>query len=89
MVDPYAILGISRDASQDDVKRAYRKAALNCHPDKVPPELKETAEAEFKIVSEAYEILRDPQTRNNYDRYGMEGLKGSNGNGLGGGWWMG
>ncbi|KAJ3209701.1 DnaJ sub B member 6 [Dinochytrium kinnereticum] len=72
----YNILGINRDASQEDIKKAYKRAALNCHPDKVPMELREQAEAEFKLVSEAYEVLRDPRMRNIYDRHGVDGLKG-------------
>ena len=66
--DFYATLEIARDASADDLKRAYRKLAMQCHPDRNPGDAK--AEAKFKDVSEAYEILKDDQKRAAYDRYG-------------------
>jgi molecular chaperone DnaJ len=73
--DYYEILGVSRDASEDEIKKNYRKIAMQFHPDK-NPENKE-AEERFKIASEAYEVLRDPEKRQIYDRYGIEGLKGT------------
>jgi molecular chaperone DnaJ len=72
----YKLLGISRDASEGEVKKAYRKLAMEYHPDRNPsPE----AEAKFKEITEAYEVLRDPQKRAVYDRYGKAGLGGSAG----------
>ncbi|CAG9764000.1 unnamed protein product [Ceutorhynchus assimilis] len=71
--DYYAILGIPKGASDDEIKKAYRKLALQFHPDKnKAPE----AEAKFKDVAEAYEVLSDKRKRDIYDKYGEEGLKG-------------
>ncbi|NXT79953.1 DNJB8 protein, partial [Zapornia atra] len=67
MVDYYKVLGLQRSASQDDVKKSYRKLALKWHPDKNPSN-KEEAEEKFKAVAEAYEVLSDPQKRSLYDR---------------------
>lgn len=78
MVDYYAILIIPRNASTDDIKKAYRKLALKWHPDK-NPDKKEEAERRFKEISEAYEVLSDDKKRKVYDRYGKEGLNGSAG----------
>lgn len=78
--DYYKILGIGRSASDDDIKKAYRKLALRYHPDKNhAPD----AEEKFKEVSEAYEVLSDREKRDIYDKYGEEGLKGSSGGGPG------
>jgi molecular chaperone DnaJ len=72
----YSLLGISRDASEAELKKAYRKLAMEYHPDRnSSPE----AEAKFKEITEAYEVLRDPQKRAAYDRYGKAGLGGSGG----------
>jgi molecular chaperone DnaJ len=72
----YSLLGISRDASEAELKKAYRKLAMEYHPDRnSSPE----AEAKFKEITEAYEVLRDPQKRAAYDRYGKAGLSGSGG----------
>lgn len=71
-MDYYDILEISKGASQDEIKKAYRKMALKYHPDKNPGNAE--AEAKFKEVSEAYEILSDPKKREMYDRYGKEGV---------------
>ena len=70
--DYYEVLGISRDSNEDDIKKAYRRLAKEYHPDvsKDP-----TAEEKFKELSEAYEILIDPQKKATYDRYGHEGAK--------------
>ena len=80
MKDYYSILGISHDVSADEIKKAYRKKALECHPDRNPGNAK--AEAQFKEVSEAYEVLSDENKRRVYDQYGEEGLKGAD---MGGG----
>jgi molecular chaperone DnaJ len=75
----YALLGVARDATEADIKKAYRKLAMEFHPDRNPaPE----AEAKFKEITEAYEVLRDPQKRATYDRYGKAGL-GAAGGGYG------
>ncbi|XP_043104093.1 dnaJ homolog subfamily B member 2 isoform X2 [Puntigrus tetrazona] len=69
MVDYYDVLGVSRHASPDDIKKAYRKLALRWHPDK-NPDNKEEAEKKFKEIAEAYEVLSDKSKRDAYDRYG-------------------
>lgn len=82
--DYYQLLGVSRDADSDALKKAYRKLAVKYHPDKNPdnPE----AEAKFKEVSEAYEVLKDADKRAAYDRYGHDAFKaGGMGNAGGGG----
>lgn len=73
--DYYEVLGISRNASEEDIKRAFRKLALEHHPDR---NKQEGAAERFKEVNEAYQILADPSKRSEYDRYGHVGL-GSNG----------
>ncbi|KAL7589256.1 hypothetical protein Lser_V15G40563 [Lactuca serriola] len=74
-VDYYKILQVDKNAKDDDLKKAYRKLAMKWHPDKNPNNKKE-AEAKFKQISEAYDVLSDPQKRAVYDQYGEEGLKG-------------
>lgn len=74
-VDYYKILQVDRNAKDDDLKKAYRKLAMKWHPDKNPNNKKD-AEAKFKQISEAYDVLSDPQKRAVYDQYGEEGLKG-------------
>ncbi|KAL3745341.1 dnaJ homolog subfamily B member 4 isoform X2 [Eucalyptus grandis] len=86
-VDYYEILKVDKNATDDDLKKAYRKLAMKWHPDKNPTDKKE-AEAKFKQISEAYEVLNDPQKRMIYDQDGEEGLKdmpppGSSGNSSG------
>ncbi|XP_063197510.1 dnaJ homolog subfamily B member 2 isoform X1 [Chroicocephalus ridibundus] len=76
MVDYYEALGVSRNATAEDIKKAYRKAALKWHPDK-NPDNKEYAEQRFKEIAEAYEVLSDKQKRDVYDRYGKDGLMGA------------
>lgn len=66
--DYYELLGVSRSASEDDLKRAYRKAALKYHPDRNPGD--KAAEEKFKELSEAYQVLSDSEKRAQYDRYG-------------------
>lgn len=79
MADYYERLGVARDASTEDVKKAYRKLALKYHPDR--NEGSKEAEARFKEVTEAYEVLRDPEKRATYDRFGEQGLRGPAGSG--------
>ncbi|CAL9002808.1 unnamed protein product [Prunus brigantina] len=74
-VDYYKVLQVERSAKDDDLKKAYRKLAMKWHPDKNPNN-KKAAEAKFKQISEAYDVLSDPQKRAVYDQYGEEGLKG-------------
>nr|XP_043616539.1 dnaJ homolog subfamily B member 13-like [Erigeron canadensis] len=74
-VDYYKILEVDKNAKDDDLKKAYRKLAMKWHPDKNPNN-KTNAEAKFKQISEAYDVLSDPQKRAIYDQYGEEGLKG-------------
>ena len=77
--DFYVVLGVQRDASEADIKKAYRRLAMECHPDRNNGD--KSAEEKFKLVSEAYEVLRDPEKRAGYDRYGMAGVgRGQGGN---------
>ncbi|KAI4336049.1 hypothetical protein L6164_014625 [Bauhinia variegata] len=73
-MDYYNILKVNRNASDDDLKKAYRRLAMIWHPDKNPVN-KSEAEAKFKQISEAYDVLSDPQKRQIYDLYGEEALK--------------
>src|SRR5947207_5507339 len=66
--DYYEVLGLGRDASEEEIKKAYRKFALKYHPDKNPGD--KSAEESFKEIGEAYEALSDPQKRAAYDQYG-------------------
>ncbi|MBI4807163.1 MAG: molecular chaperone DnaJ [Desulfovibrio sp.] len=70
--DYYEILGVPRDADEDEIKKAYRQAAFKFHPDRNPGDAE--AESRFKEAAEAYEVLRDPQKRARYDRFGHQGL---------------
>jgi len=72
--DYYEVLGVGKDASADDIKRAYRRMAIKYHPDKNPND--KEAEAKFKECAEAYEVLSDPEKRRRYDQFGHEGLRG-------------
>ena len=77
--DYYEVLGVPREASPDDVKKAYRRLAMQCHPDRNQGD--KAAEAKFKEVSEAYEVLSDADKRRQYDQYGHEGLRAAFGPG--------
>src|ERR671929_657895 len=77
MADLYTTLGVARDASDDDIKKAYRKLAMQYHPDRNNGS--KEAEEKFKEITEAYDVLRDPQKRGMYDRYGEAGLRGGAG----------
>lgn len=78
--DFYTLLGVDRDVDERTLKKAYRKIAMECHPDRNPGNAE--AEARFKSISEAYQVLSDPQKRQIYDCYGKEGLSQQ---GMGGG----
>jgi len=80
--DYYEILGVSKDASEAEIKKAYRKKALKYHPDKNPDD--KQAEEKFKEAAEAYEILRDSEKRGRYDQFGHAGVEGVGGFGAGG-----
>ncbi len=79
--DYYATLGVTKDASADEIKKAYRKRALQFHPDRNPGDAE--AERNFKAAAEAYEVLSDDEKRRIYDTYGAEGLRGGAGGGAG------
>ncbi len=82
--DYYEVLGVSKDATDDQLKKAYRKLAKKYHPD-ANPDNKEEAEKKFKEVNEAYETLSDPQKRRMYDQFGHSGPQGFGGGGPFGG----
>ena len=71
--DYYELLGINKGATSDEIKRAYRKMAKQHHPD-MNPDNKKESEEKFKEISEAYEVLMDPQKKQMYDQYGHDGV---------------
>ena len=75
--DYYEVLNIQKNASADEIKKAYRKLAIKYHPDKNPENSE--AESRFKEATEAYEVLSNPQKRSTYDQFGFAGLEGMNG----------
>ena len=77
--DYYEVLGVTKDASADEIKKAFRKAAVKHHPDKDGGD-----ETKFKEINEAYEVLKDQQKRQRYDQFGHAGVGGSSGGGAGG-----
>ncbi|EPE04273.1 hypothetical protein F503_01277 [Ophiostoma piceae UAMH 11346] len=84
-IDFYELLGVEKTATQTEIKKAYRKAALLHHPDKVPEAQRAESEVKFKTVTQAYEILRDDEKRQLYDQYGMAAFDPSRGGGPGDG----
>ena len=84
MPDFYKVLGVSRSAGDDEIKKAYRKLAIKWHPDKNQHRRAES-EAKFKEIAEAYDVLSDKEKRAIYDKYGEEGLSGGVPMGGGGG----
>ena len=77
--DYYEVLGLAKSASADEIKKAYRKAAVKYHPDKEGGD-----EVKFKEVSEAYEVLKDSDKRQRYDQFGHAGVGGNGGLRVGG-----
>ena len=86
--DPYEVLGVSKTASDAEIKSAYKKAAIKYHPDRQTDKSdaeKKEAEEKFKEAAEAYDILRDPDKKARYDQYGFAGMGGASGFGGGAG----
>lgn len=75
--DYYEVLGLSKGATPEEIKKAYRNLALKYHPDRVTADKKKEAEEKFKEISEAYEVLTDPKKKENYDQYGHAGVEGA------------
>ena len=83
MRDYYEILGVSKTASSDELKKSYRKIAMKYHPDKNPND--KEAEVKFKEAAEAYSVLSDSQKRQQYDQFGHAGVNSGGGPGFQGG----
>ena len=81
--DYYEVLGVDKNASEDEIKKAYRKLAIKYHPDRNPDN--KEAEEKFKEAAEAYEVLHDAQKRKQYDQFGFDGPQGSGFGGFGAG----
>ncbi len=81
--DYYEVLGVSKSATADELKKAYRKVAMQHHPDRNPGD--KAAEEKFKEAAEAYEVLSDPQKKSQYDRFGHAGVGNNRGGGFSGG----
>ena len=75
--DYYEVLGVSKSASQDEIKKAYRKMAIKYHPDKNPGD--KQAEENFKEAAEAYDVLSTPDKKQKYDQFGHAGMSGAAG----------
>ena len=84
--DYYEVLGVSKGAASDEIKKAYRQQALKYHPDKNPGDTE--AEEKFKDAAEAYEVLSDPQKRQKYDQFGHAAFQNGGAGGFGGGMTM-
>ncbi len=80
--DYYEVLGVDKNASANDIKKAYRKMAIQYHPDKNPGD--KVAEEKFKEAAEAYSVLSDPDKKARYDQFGFEGMSGAGASGFGG-----
>ena len=80
--DYYEVLGVSKNASSSEIKKAYRKMAIKYHPDKNPDD--KSAEEKFKTAAEAYEVLSDANKKARYDQYGHQAFEGTGGFGGGG-----
>ena len=81
--DYYEVLGVEKNANADEIKKAYRKAAIKYHPDKNPGD--KEAEEKFKEAAEAYDVLSNPDKRARYDQFGHAGMSGAAGGGFSGG----
>ena len=79
--DYYDVLGVTKSASKDEIKKAYRKLALKYHPDKTKGD--KTSEEKFKEASEAYHVLSDEKRKTNYDQFGHAAFEGAGGGGQG------